>query len=679
MKRKGIWLVMAVFFGLLLMVGNLPAVGLETPEAHATEMGKPVMYEKYMTVTTDDGLKVWGDFKGSDWTQKNTAKNLYQKTYWANAYYVHPTTKVKYYSLFEKEKGGTWVGYITQKAVTAAANAGGVGFADGRQFTVAKSGAPLYTNLGTLAKTGTTTTLLGQVVTSKTKYNHANGKTYLSLVNQAGNSLGMVEGTTALKTKQALTVNYQTHVQSYGWQAWQSDGETSGTTGKSKRLEGIQIKLDHMPVAGGIEYRTHIQGIGWETSYKKNGAMSGTSGQSKRLEAIQIRLTGEMAEQYDVYYRVHAQQFGWLGWAKNDAPSGTAGFSYRLEGIQIKLVKKGAAAPGSTASPFKQGYKVTVKHQSENGKTLKTETKTVLSGTSYTAKAKSFSGYHLSGSTSQTVTVNAAKTITFKYLVNAPDVRYTSHVQKIGWQSTVKNGATSGTTGKSLRIEALKVSLGSSKLSGSIETRAHVQGIGWQDYVKAGAISGTSGQSKRVEAIQVRLTGEIAKYYDVYYRVHAQQFGWLGWGKNGTSAGTQGYSYRVESLQIRLVHKGQAAPGSTSNSFKVKPKMYQVTVVHQGSDGKTLATDKPVSVQQGKTYTAQAKSFSGYTLKGAASQTVTVNGNQTITFNYTKNPAPVQKFAVTVVHKGSDGKALQTEPSVEVEKGQTVYCEGEDV
>jgi uncharacterized protein YjdB len=73
--------------------------------------------------------------------------------------------------------------------------------------------------------------------------------------------------------------------------------------------------------------------------------MSGTSGESKRLEAIQIKLTGEMEEHYDVYYRVHAQSYGWLGWAKNGESAGTAGQSKRLEGIQIVLVPKGSAAP----------------------------------------------------------------------------------------------------------------------------------------------------------------------------------------------------------------------------------------------------------------------------------------------------------------------------------------------
>ena len=142
-------------------------------------------------------------------------------------------------------------------------------------------------------------------------------------------------------------IMYKTHVQSYGWQNWVLNGTMSGTSGKAKRLEGINIKLSNAQYAGGIEYRTHIQKNGWEQGWKKDGAMSGTSGEAKRLEAIQIRLYGEMAEKYDVYYRVHAQSFGWLGWAKNGEESGTAGLAKRLEGIQIVLVPKNGAAPAA--------------------------------------------------------------------------------------------------------------------------------------------------------------------------------------------------------------------------------------------------------------------------------------------------------------------------------------------
>ena len=145
----------------------------------------------------------------------------------------------------------------------------------------------------------------------------------------------------------STNIMYKTHVQSFGWQNWVLNGDMSGTSGKAKRLEGINIKLSNAAYAGGIQYRTHVQTYGWEKEWKKDGAMSGTSGEAKRLEAIQIRLYGEMANHFDVYYRVHAQSYGWLGWAKNGEESGTAGYAKRLEGIQIVLVPKGGTAPAN--------------------------------------------------------------------------------------------------------------------------------------------------------------------------------------------------------------------------------------------------------------------------------------------------------------------------------------------
>lgn len=151
-------------------------------------------------------------------------------------------------------------------------------------------------------------------------------------------------------------VKYQTHVQNEGWQSWKFDGDMSGTSGKSYRLEGIRIETG-IPNLG-IEYQTHIQNIGWESEtgggWKSNGAMSGTEGLSYRLEAIEIKLTGAEAANYDVYYQVHAQNIGWMDWAKNGERSGTAGYGYRLEGIRIQILPKGSSAPGNRETPFRQ-------------------------------------------------------------------------------------------------------------------------------------------------------------------------------------------------------------------------------------------------------------------------------------------------------------------------------------
>ncbi len=136
------------------------------------------------------------------------------------------------------------------------------------------------------------------------------------------------------------TITYMAHAQDIGWESgYKKDGAQSGTTGESRRLEAIKIKLND---STGILYQSHLQDIGWESGYKKDGAQSGTTGESRRLEAIKIKLADNLAKKYDVCYRAHVQDVGWMDWVKNDAVAGTTGRSLRLEAIRIKLVSKGA-------------------------------------------------------------------------------------------------------------------------------------------------------------------------------------------------------------------------------------------------------------------------------------------------------------------------------------------------
>ena len=341
---------------------------------------------------------------------------------------------------------------------------------------------------------------------------------------------GLSDDTTyTLSNEEAATdpsVQYRVQVQKTGWEEeFVSDGTTSGTVGKSLRLEAIQIKLAGVnSLYGGIEYRTHIQKTGWEEEYACDGATSGTVGKKLRLEAIQIDLYGDIANDYAIYYRVQAQKFGWLGWAMNGEYAGTAGYAYRLEGIQIVLVEKDE--DGYTKAPSECDGVATVEDKD-----------------AYYDKN------------------------------DVPTVYYKTQVQTYGWQSYVNNGATSGTVGKAKRLEAIKIKVDAGEYSdGGIEYRTHVQKQGWQSWVADDALSGTVGKSLRLEAIQINLTGTIAEEYDVYYRVQAQTFGWMGWAKNGASAGTAGYGYRLEAIQIRIVKKGtpSGVVGSTSNAFRSK-------------------------------------------------------------------------------------------------------------
>lgn len=293
-----------------------------------------------------------------------------------------------------------------------------------------------------------------------------------------------------------------------------------------------------------ISYQTHVQDYGWQ-SWKSNGEVSGTVGQSKRLEGINIKLSNINGS---VEYKTHVQDIGWQDWKSNGQMSGTSGQSKRLEAIKVKL-------SGEAANQYDVYYRVHAQDYgwldwAKNGESAGTEGYSKrLEGIQIVLVKK---GENAPGSTSRP----------FIYKM----IKYQTHVQNIGWQGEKADGEMSGTTGQSLRLEAIKIQL-SSSIDGGIVYKTHVQDYGWLNFVTNGQASGTTGQAKRLEAIQMQLTGNAKNQYDLYYRVHAQNFGWLGWAKNGESAGTAGYSYRLEGIQIVLVPKGGNAPGSTSKHY----------------------------------------------------------------------------------------------------------------
>lgn len=165
---------------------------------------------------------------------------------------------------------------------------------------------------------------------------------------------------------------------------------------------------------------------------------------------------------------------------------------------------------------------------------------------------------------------NMVKESIVNYVVKdkvAPTIEYRTHVQNVGWQSLVADGAVSGTEGRSLRLEAIEINTITKNYDLGVKYKTHVQNIGWQNFVADGALSGTAGKSLRLEAIAIELTGTDADLFDLYYQVHAQNVGWMGWASNGQQAGTAGFGYRLEGIRIEIIPKGSVAPGSIINPF----------------------------------------------------------------------------------------------------------------
>lgn len=134
---------------------------------------------------------------------------------------------------------------------------------------------------------------------------------------------------------------YRAHCQTVGLLNSVHDGQTSGTVGYSKRLEGLYIdirKIKEKYPDVKLKCKAHIQGTGWkEYTNVEHDTLIGTTGQSKRLEAIELELTGLPANKV-LMYRTHLSGTGWTGWVKGGFTSGTVGIGKAIEAIQIKIV-----------------------------------------------------------------------------------------------------------------------------------------------------------------------------------------------------------------------------------------------------------------------------------------------------------------------------------------------------
>lgn len=139
---------------------------------------------------------------------------------------------------------------------------------------------------------------------------------------------------------------------------------------------------------------------------------------------------------------------------------------------------------------------------------------------------------------------------------------YQAHVSNLGWTPSASNGGTAGTTGRSLAMEALRMSVAGDRLSGDILWRGHVQNVGWQPWTTSASPIGTTGRGLRLEAFELRLTGDLSSQYSVRYSAHVQDVGWQPYRVDGGTSGTVGQGRRVEAVSIELVPK--VAPAFTA-------------------------------------------------------------------------------------------------------------------
>ena len=474
-------------------------------------------------------------------------------------------------------------------------------------------------------------------------------------------------------------VSVSAHVQNIGWMNPVGSGKTAGTTGRGLNLEALKISLEvdgassQEQVANAISVEAHVSNVGWQAAVG-NGGTAGTTGRSRAVEALRVRLSGELSARYTVWYRVHSAEFGWLGWACDGADAGSAGYGRAVQAVQVAVLPKGEPAPGDTSTPFKN----------------RVDDPASISVRSHTANIGWMSPVgsgSIAGTTGRALPMEALEA-QLDWYGHSGAIELRGHVSNIGWQQW--SAGRCGTTGKAQRLEAVQIRLtGEAAEKYDIWYCAHVSGIGWLDWACNGAAAGSAGKGRAIEAvkaalvekggpapgssdkvfigdpdavtvsgsavsgeslgsssgqkatiggngakllnsivlsvagqtdngsisysvmdgysgwgasstdggaaiavsgapvkaIKLSLSGQLAANYDIWYRACDSGNGWTGWTSNGQACGVSGGSSGLCGIEIALVSKGQSSPGSTANAFIETSGIGLVSQAHVASAG----------------------------------------------------------------------------------------------
>lgn len=170
---------------------------------------------------------------------------------------------------------------------------------------------------------------------------------------------------------------------------------------------------------------------------------------------------------------------------------------------------------------------------------------------------------------------------------DSPAITFSASAQNKGWLPESKYGAPVD-PGSGLRIEAMKASLYHLPQgeSGGVSYTAFVQNTGWQAEQSNGGVAGTTGKALRMEAIKMRLTGSLAQKYSITYAVYVEGKGWTAYSKDNAMAGTTGQSRKITALSVYLQKK--KLPKAPSDETK-RSAVALVNLYEDAAHQKTVA------------------------------------------------------------------------------------------
>lgn len=135
----------------------------------------------------------------------------------------------------------------------------------------------------------------------------------------------------------------QTFFAGSGWSEEYGDNFECARAGDY--LAALKATLQGQPegMSGTLSYQVNVSGLGWQP-WAENMAETGSAEGGAALEAVRMELTGELKENYDIYYMIY-QNGAWTDWAVNGSTAGQEGVGLRADGIRMSITKKGQAPP----------------------------------------------------------------------------------------------------------------------------------------------------------------------------------------------------------------------------------------------------------------------------------------------------------------------------------------------
>ncbi len=285
---------------------------------------------------------------------------------------------------------------------------------------------------------------------------------------------GREENVVKPKVYNKLSIKKQSRVNYGEWGGWSNSSYIKSSDGGT--INGIALRLANRGnMAGHIAYKTYNQGTGWQIAARDGKRTDDSSA----IEAVRIRITGEIAQHYDVYYRVNVFERGWQPWVRNNMVAGIIGQGKHIVDLQVVLSPKTMEAlTGSTTDPG-------IFYSTSNSVAGRTKWKS--NGAQVGGSTGSFSKLQLNLDT-------GSLTGGVQYSVFANG----------GWSPWVRNGSLATNANK--KIEAIRVRLnGRFAREYDVYYRSFIKGYGWLDWASNGSGSGSSNFGMHISAFQISL------------------------------------------------------------------------------------------------------------------------------------------------------------------------------